>query len=244
MREERCYVGSVPPPNSKIPCVYMYRQIDTGKTYIGSTVNGYGRFIQHTSALSANRHGNKKFQKAFNESPFFEVHFVAVPPDKRHEPPLKVVREMEQTLLDSFPDKQKLLNIATDVYSCGGGVSPSQETRNKISAAMKGRFVSVETRQRRSATLMGHAVSDETKEKIRQAKLGKQQSPEHAAKSRKSASSRWKPVEVDGTLFIHTKAAALTHAVAQTTAVKRINSKNPAFQGWKYSNQVGNSPSL
>lgn len=58
------------------------------------------------------------------------------------------------------------------------GVSPSEETRKKLSRAGKGKKRSEETKQRMSKAFSGKYVSEETKEKVRQANLGKKLSPE------------------------------------------------------------------
>lgn len=58
------------------------------------------------------------------------------------------------------------------------GVSPSEETRKKISEANKGRIVSDETKHKISEALIGHEVSAETREKISIANTGKQCSEE------------------------------------------------------------------
>lgn len=58
------------------------------------------------------------------------------------------------------------------------GVSPSAETRKKLSEAGKGKKRSEETKQKMSKAFCGKYVSEETKEKVRQANLGKKLSPE------------------------------------------------------------------
>lgn len=51
--------------------------------------------------------------------------------------------------------------------------NPSEETRQKISIAVKGRKVSDETREKMSNSRLGHSTSSGTKEKISQANTGK-----------------------------------------------------------------------
>ena len=58
------------------------------------------------------------------------------------------------------------------------GVSPSVETRKKLSKAGKGKKRSEETKQKMSKSFSGKYVSEETREKLRQAGLGKKLSPE------------------------------------------------------------------
>jgi hypothetical protein len=58
------------------------------------------------------------------------------------------------------------------------GVSPSVETRKKLSKAGKGKKRSEETKKKMSKSFSGKYVSEETREKLRQAGLGKKLSPE------------------------------------------------------------------
>jgi hypothetical protein len=58
------------------------------------------------------------------------------------------------------------------------GVSPSTETRNKLSKAGKGKKRSEETKQKMSKAFSGKYVSEETREKFRLANIGKKLSPE------------------------------------------------------------------
>jgi hypothetical protein len=58
----------------------------------------------------------------------------------------------------------------------------SQETRDKIGAAGKGRIVSAETRAKHSAAMLGRSVSPEARAKISAAHAGKTLSEEHCAK--------------------------------------------------------------
>jgi hypothetical protein len=58
----------------------------------------------------------------------------------------------------------------------------SQETRDKIGAAGKGRVCSAETRAKISAANLGHPVLPETRAKMSMVHMGKILSPEHCAK--------------------------------------------------------------
>lgn len=226
------FTGHVPRFGEKEPGVYFLEQLDTGKLYIGSTVNMYGRYIQHTSALKRGEHANRKLQRAFDKSPFFEMRVAKlheVPPGKTA---IEAVREQEQAVLDSYRGDPRLLNIATDAFASGTRAEISEETRSKLSVAMTGRFVSDETRKRQSEALKGHICTEETKEKIRQSKLGKTQSPERAAKSKAAAMVRAVPVQVGENFFESITAAAEAHDIGQSTARKRI--KSQYFDDWKY----------
>lgn len=225
------FVGYLPRFGEKEAGVYFMEHLDSGKLYVGSTVNLYGRLVKHTSALKRGEHVNKKLQNAFNESPHFEIRFARLPTDVGDKDVQQAVREQEQVVLNNHRNNPKLLNIATDAFACGAGVNASEETRAKISAAMKGRYVSPETRQRRSESLKGHICSEETKEKIRQAKVGIKQSPEQVEKSKAAAMLRARPVQVGDVIYPTVKDAAEAHGIAANSACKRA-AKNTF--GWKY----------
>jgi hypothetical protein len=72
------------------------------------------------------------------------------------------------------------------------GVSPSEETRKKLSKAGKGKKRSEETRKKMSQAFRGKFVSEETKEKVRQANLGKKLSPETIRKREETRRERYK----------------------------------------------------
>lgn len=64
--------------------------------------------------------------------------------------------------------------------NCSGKMS--EETRNKVSVALKGRVVSDETRQLLSKAGKGRIVTDETRKKLRAALSGREITEEHRAK--------------------------------------------------------------
>lgn len=229
MEREILFVGHVPPHGSKEAGVYLYKQVSTGKTYIGSTIDAYGRYVSHSSSLKRGSHVNRKFQQAFDRDPFFQIHFcklheVDLPTNER----IRRVREMEQSALDGFEDKSNLLNLATDAFACGTNQSPSLETREKIRQSMLGREVSEETRQRRSATMKGARHTDERKMNI-------------------SNSRTQQAVSVDGVVYRNIVEATVRLGFANKNSVRfRCLSTNyPNYQFVdKTLYQLGNSPSL
>lgn len=234
------FLGCVSPPNSKVPCIYRYTQIDTGKTYIGSTVNNYGRFIAHTSALARGDHPNKKFQEAYNESPYFEIELIRVPAHRKDEDTIKVIREYEQLLIDDFKDKSKLLNIATDTTATQRGYVPSQETRDKLSKAMTGRFVSEETRRKHALDATGKKFSEETKAKIREKSLEPERIAIAIENAKKGTEVNKVPVIIDGVQFSSIREAADSVGIYGSSLKKRINSSNPLFAGYKLADNTIN----
>lgn len=72
------------------------------------------------------------------------------------------------------------------------GISPSEETRKKLSKAGKGKKRSEETKKKMSASFKGKPVSEETREKLRQANIGKKLSPESIRKREETKKLKYK----------------------------------------------------
>lgn len=65
-------------------------------------------------------------------------------------------------------------NVGKKAWNKGVKMSPlSEEHKQKMSAALKGREIPQKHREKISKTLMGHEVSEETRQKLREANLGK-----------------------------------------------------------------------
>jgi hypothetical protein len=69
-------------------------------------------------------------------------------------------------------------------HAAGNHPMSSQEARNKVSKALKGRVYSAETIQKMSASRKLIKISDETKRRMSEAHTGKKLSPESIAKTR------------------------------------------------------------
>lgn len=235
MDEEPLFVGYMSPNNQEEAGVYLYKQIGTGKVYIGSTVNLRGRHCQHTSYLRNGKHVNRKFQKAFNESPFFELHFCKLQDTegKSRNRLIEEVREMEQKFIDGS-DRSQLLNLSTDTFATGANREVSLETREKLRKAMLGRPVSEETRRRHSEAWKTRKVSPETCEKIRNVHTR----PEMVAISRKNLKKanelNKRSVTIENRTYESLKEASDVLGVPLSTLRKRLNSLNPRFALWNY----------
>jgi group I intron endonuclease len=223
-KETPAFIGSVPVHGTPVPCAYIYRQIGTGKEYVGSTVDGYSRFVKHTAALARGEHPNRNFQAAYDESPVFEVEMIQVPPNRSHEEQVSVVRQMEQTLIDQRQGSTLLLNISKDTRSFAKGLRFSEESRAKISKAMKERVVSQETRQRRSATMTGISHTEERKANI-------------------SISKTKRAVQVADKVYRNVAEAAKELGFANKGSV-RFRCLSPSYPDFTFIDQVGNAPSL
>lgn len=155
----------------------VYQIINTvnGKRYIGSAVCFYSRWLNHQSDLRRRKHGSKLLQAAWDKhgsAAFtFEILLVCAPED---------LVFFEQLGIDSYraTNRQYGYNVA----SAGNrlGCKHSEQTKQKISLAKKGRSLSLEHREKIADAKRGKQTSSETRHKLRIAKLGKKLGPQSA----------------------------------------------------------------
>lgn len=141
--------------------VYRITDSQTGKFYIGSSINISQRRTRHVWMLNNNRHTNPRLQAIFNVRPdSLQIEILEVTLSEK-----TMILSAEQKWLSKCVGKDKLcLNDLKLADSCLG------KKRSDI------------TRQRLSAALKGRRISDEAKQKMREAKLGRTLTPEHRHK--------------------------------------------------------------
>ncbi len=173
--------------SSTIPAtsgIYRIVCIPTGKFYIGSAQNLRKRWADHRNGLIRQDHGNAKLQRAWNkygEEAFrFEVIELVLTP---------FLLEREQYWLDKTQAVKKGFNIAPTAGSTQGRLF-SQEAKDKIGAANRGKKRTPEVRTKLAEAHRGSKRSVETRAKM-SAKLigntrnvGRKLAPEHARKLR------------------------------------------------------------
>ena len=134
--------------------IYKIVNSQNGKIYVGSSLDVERRWRKHKSALRAGRHRNPHLQNSwdlYGESAFSLSVLEQVSEDL-------CLLEAEQRYIDTLkPD----YNIAT--HATGGSGPRSEETKQKISAAVKGD----------KHPFFGKTHSEETRKKISEANLGK-----------------------------------------------------------------------
>ena len=151
----------------KLSGIYSITNIESGKIYIGSSVNMHKRKISHFNTLRNNKHRNRHLQYSFNkygESAFFF--------DVVEYCPAELLIECEQKWLDFInPDYNIMTRADRKVFTdehkkrlseAHIGNKHTQEAKDKIGAASKGNKYRV-----------GKKISEEQKEAIRNAKIGK-----------------------------------------------------------------------
>lgn len=148
---ERRDMPSIP----RSPGIYQWLCIPNGKVYVGSSTNCYSRFCEHRADLRKGVHVNRYLQNAWNKYGESAFAFSVI------EPVLFVedLLTREQYWIDrlqSFDDKR-----GYNIYRFAGsglGHPVSQETRNKISAALRGKDIGQQGREVLKARLTGKPV--------------------------------------------------------------------------------------
>ena len=148
--------------------VYGILNISNGHMYIGSTSSRFGfrhRFRRHTVGLRNGNHHSRFLQRAWDKYGQDSFEFTIL---ERCAPARCLIAE--QMWLDLFRTYQadQGYNLAKIAGNCLG-VTHSEETRLKISAASKGKKKSLRMRIALSRSLKGRKYTPETIQKMRDA---------------------------------------------------------------------------
>lgn len=158
---------------------YIYILIDPETNqvrYVGKTKNLKRRYNQHISECSK--------LKSYKNNWLISLK------NKNLRPEMVVIDEtdkddwifLEQWYIQLYRSWGYRLTNLTEGGEGVCGYTPSQETRDKMSKANKGKVVSEETKRRLSATIKGRKMSEETKRKVSEAAKKRGISPEIQAK--------------------------------------------------------------
>lgn len=148
------------------------------KIYIGSSIHIKRRISEHKRALLNNRHENSHLQRAWNK--YGENNFEFEVLEKYDGNNINELRLLEQYWMDWYKSYERSRGYNISKYAEGsGGYIVSEETKQKISRALKGKPQSKEVRMQRSLNSVGKLNSfygkrhtDVSKERMRKAKLG------------------------------------------------------------------------
>ena len=150
--------------------MFTYKATNTlnGKFYIGSTRDFEKRQKEHTVSLR-----NYPFQNALRKNPeIFEWEVVEDDSDK----PL-----LEQALLDMWFGTEMCYNL--NKYACGGCSGHSDQTKQKMSQAKKGKPLSEKNKEAISRGRKGMRFSEEHRRNISQAQTGRTHAPWNRGKT-------------------------------------------------------------
>jgi group I intron endonuclease len=161
--------------------VYQIRHLDSGKVYVGSSGNISRRWKRHREELRSNKHHSRLLQRAwlkYGEGAFaFEL--LEAVPDRV----ARVEREQHWLTATDCCNPARGYNIAP--FAVSPKCSPvTEEARAKMRAARLGKRVSDETRQRMCEAQRGRTHSDEARARMSAAHTGRKLAPEHVEKIR------------------------------------------------------------
>jgi group I intron endonuclease len=141
------------------PCgVYEIRNTVTDKMYVGSTISLRTRWNRHLNLLRAGRHDNIHLQRAWNlDGP--EAFAFSVLEYVKDATGLIAAEQSWFRRLDACRHGYNLQSVAGSRL----GLKHSQETKDRIRAAMLGRVVSQETRALMSLASRGRRLPETAK---------------------------------------------------------------------------------
>lgn len=152
--------------------IYKIRNLTNGKFYIGSTIDFDKRKYDHFRDLKNNNHHSYHLQNAFNKHGEQSFIFEAI---EKLEPNKGKLLEREQCWIDSLTPEYNICKIAGSCL----GIKLSDETKQKMSEAQKGKHLSEETKRKMSESKKGEKhpfygkhLSEEAKQKLSEARKG------------------------------------------------------------------------
>lgn len=104
--------------------IYQIENLQTGKSYIGQTVNFRQRKNRHLSDLRRNKHHNKKLQNAFNKYGEQEFHF------RYWKFEIKSEKELD-ALEEEYIKKYNAIDDGYNIEPAGGSPPHRQKTKNE-----------------------------------------------------------------------------------------------------------------
>jgi len=143
--------------------IYQIRNNLNGNRYVGSAVNLDRRWQDHLTRLRRGQHRNAHLQAAFSKYDKGTFVFEVL----EHVAPDNLIGR-EQHYLDMLSPEYNISPTADSSL----GVRHTNETKQKISAAMTGKHLSEETRQKIGESNKRRIVSEQTKQKMSEAQTG------------------------------------------------------------------------
>lgn len=160
----------------KICGIYIIRNIQNSKIYIGSSIDINGRWQDHKKELRGNYHNNKRLQNSWNKYKEESFTFEIIEQCEKED-----LISREQFWIDYYKsyDKSVGFNILP-IAESRLGMKHSNETKEKMSESRKGenhwnygKCHSEKTKQKISNSHKGKTYSDETKKKLSEIRKGK-----------------------------------------------------------------------
>ena len=153
------------------PGIYMIRDAEKNRIYVGSAAGIKQRAKQHEYRLRKGTHSNKRLQAIWGvDAQRLRISVIELLPNSSPEQRLRV----EQFYLDSLDvgSNRNCLNVLK-VAGSGVGAKRSIEFCKRMSDLNKGRTFTEETREKMRAAKLGKPLSKEHKEKLSEIRKGK-----------------------------------------------------------------------
>jgi group I intron endonuclease len=178
--------------------IYKITNVKNGKVYIGSAQNIHRRWKEHLRTLSNGTHHCKYLQNAFNK--YGEKFFILSTKELIEDSSKHI--EREQFWMDYYKSYNPKYGYNTRIKAESNlGVKYSEETKQRISLANKGKKRSEEFKQKRrlakgkNSPMWGKKHSEETKKRMSLSAKGKIKSEEHRQNlslAKKGKGNKWK----------------------------------------------------
>jgi len=148
--------------------VYIFENLVTKKVYVGSSKNMFYRCKTHLKKLNDNNHLNPKLQNSWNKhgKDKFKIYVKETVKFSNDKKILKKrLMKCEQHYIDTLDCIKNGYNIVPTAFS-NLGYHHTQETKDKISKANKGRTITEETRINLRLSHLGNKPTEETRRKM------------------------------------------------------------------------------
>lgn len=197
-------------PKQIVSGIYVILNVKSRKIYLGQAQSIRKRWDDHRSALNRNKHKNRHLQAAWNKYGADSFKFQILEYCS-----VETLSEREQHYLNIYMPKGLCYNLSPEVGTTRGirhseasrkRMSEAQkrrtpitnETRHKLSVAMKDRVFTDEHRRRLSEANTGHRHSAETRQKFSTLRKGQKRKPLSAeTRQRISDSEKGKTVSAE-----------------------------------------------
>jgi group I intron endonuclease len=228
----------------KLCGVYSITHIDSGRLYIGSSINLYKRLIKHKSDLNAKRHHSPVLQNAWNKygESGFEMKVLELVSDPQS------LLEIEQNWLNKVNPFYNICKTAGNRL----GFKASEETKLKLSKALKGKPKTPEHIEKMRIRNTGKKMSAEARakcgrkgqkkpdgfgDKIRAANIGRKMSETGVEKMAETKRKEYIFVSPEGVEFVSKglRKFCREHNLNPTSMCAIANNKPHFLQhkGWK-----------
>lgn len=204
----------------KNPGIYAIWDNVTGKVYVVSSVHLDYRRVRHFSDLRGSRHPNAHLQRAFQSYGESAFTFTIIEPCR----PEGLI-EREQFWIDEFRVTHNLYNLSP---TAGNqlGIKRSEETKRRMSEALRGRKLSDESKRKMAEAKLGKKATPETRAKMSAAHTGNKYAlgTKHSDETKKKLSLlRTGNKHALGTIQSEETKRKRADAIRRTRAARRIN---------------------